>query len=222
MTGWTARAREERQASLTGLVVAVDVQHAFKAKPDRGARFVLPWGAVWYETDASIIYGMGLALWLQSRGASVLHNDARSGFMCGSYEKRALDARAADVYLACHVNAGGGSYPLVERRADDVKATLLGPYILGALERAYPGVLSKPRARSLGPGERGHVCIAGAPQPALILEPFFGDALASAYLLSSPALIELGQTIGEGVSRWFLERERPRRQNVGQGVPPND
>lgn len=109
---------------LSGLRVAVDVQHLFRpSKPkDQGAVFALGDGTHRTEGAISLHYAQHLVEWLRSRGAEVFTNDPNCADpvmvaeWSGPYSRRQWQANAIGVhaYLACHVNAGGGSYGAVE------------------------------------------------------------------------------------------------------------
>lgn len=107
----------------------------------------------------------------------------------GSYQERhAWANRYCDpktsLYLACHINSGGGRYPLVEYTVSAMPQTKkLAKLIankftekLTPLETdpAYP-YFDPAQAWELTPTSRGWVCIAQTIMSALILEPLFID-----------------------------------------------
>jgi N-acetylmuramoyl-L-alanine amidase len=101
-------------SDLIGLRVVLDVQHAFRGgrhAGDRGARFRRADGATVDEIELALDYATAARRFLLQLGASVLTNNPSDGILVGSYEQRARVAEAwrADVYLACHVNAGAGA-----------------------------------------------------------------------------------------------------------------
>lgn len=196
---------------LQGYSVAVDVQHLYRTgrhARDRGSVFTLPDGSRVAEGELSTRYAQGLVQWLKLRGARVLANDPRHGFLVGPYSQRheSVVAWGADAYLACHVNAGGGAYGAVEYVSDSGVSAVLANTVAHQLEEA--ALLDKVKTVPLAPGDRGFVCVGrlGA-VPGVILEPFFGDYPGHRDFFPAPALTRLGETIGEGVAR-FLERRR--------------
>ncbi|HLB37498.1 MAG TPA: N-acetylmuramoyl-L-alanine amidase [Gemmatimonadales bacterium] len=192
---------------LHGLKVAVDVQHLWKPPPrdrDRGAVFVVD-GLHVAEADAALIYASVLARWLEGRGAQVLENQPSTGIFVGSYPQRnrAAIAWGANLYLACHLNAGGGHYAALEFMSlteGKRVAELMGEELV----RQLPG-LGTCRAMSLSSTSRGAVCIetCASLMPALIVEPFFGDSPATQPFLTNPGLIQVGAAIGTAVAAWW-------------------
>jgi len=193
---------------LDGLRIAVDVQHLYRAnKPnDRGAVFTLPDHTRTNEADAALIYAAALTSWLRERGASALTNDVARQILVGPYSwrHRAVSEWRAHAYLACHLNAGRGSYSLMEHmsltRGAEL-AALIGPRLM----LAFPGITAS-KVRALSDKDRGAVCIRGVPGSiaAVLCEPFFGDWPGHQSLLSAPKLVALGRVIGEAVAEWWL------------------
>jgi N-acetylmuramoyl-L-alanine amidase len=193
---------------LSGLRIAVDVQHLYKPPPhdqDRGAVFTLANGTKVCESQIATLYAQALVTWLHSRGATVMCNDLLHGRLTGTYAQRNLDAFhwGAHAYLACHVNAGGGSYCLAEYPAGTTGGAL-GGSIGACLVDDFRELLSS----QLGPltsGQRGFVCIGECDRsrPAVILEPFFGDNPRHQALIPAARLVAVGESIGEGVARWW-------------------
>lgn len=192
---------------LEGLRVAVDVQHLYKSSNplDRGAVFDLPGGFHLSEAQAVTVYAQALCAWLTARGAAVLTNQPAAGVLVGSYYRRQKDAQKWDAhaYLACHVDAGKGSYALLEYVAG-AAGVALATRIGSRLCDDFPEILSY-KAVSLSPEARGYVCISGFPndRAAVLVEPFFGDNPRQQGLLSTPKLVAVGESIGEGVARWW-------------------
>ena len=187
---------------LAGHVVAVDVQHLYRDglhALDRGSRFALAGGGHVWEADCALHYATALAASLTSFGARVITNDPRSAFLIGPYSRRQAQAMAlgADTYLACHLNAGGGSYGLAEVCVPFSR--LLATTMLDALAEAVPAV-SGIQIRDLKPGDRGAVCIRGFTRgPAVLLEPLFGDCPAHQPQLSLEGLTLVGEALARGV-----------------------
>lgn len=217
MVGWAARAREERlrliATRLQGLSIAVDVQHLYRtSKPcDHGADFKLRDGSHESEAQIVVVYALALANWLRARGARVLVNDPAHLIFIGEYEQRAHAAVAwrADAYLACHVNAGRGSYCRTEYMAGSA-GMALAPSIGASLVADFPEILSAQQQALLNQ-DRGAVCIRDLPAAvaAVIVEPFFGDNFAHQALLPLPRLMEVGESIGAGVADWWERRRLP-------------
>lgn len=203
-------------SDLAGLSAAVDVQHLYRTdKPhDQGAIFTLPDGTHVAEGHAATLYADALARRLRERGVRVLTNNPALGFLCGTYPERNRQAMAwgAQVYLACHVNAGRGSYAEAEamRGSEGVR---LAERVMGPVASRIRPVLSytsrqiEPRLGGRPPG-RGAICIETFPSglAAVILEPFFGDNPHQAGLFLAPALAQIGEAIADGVGAWWLGR----------------
>lgn len=196
------------RSRLEGLRVAVDVQHLFKpSRPnDRGACFELANGLRVWESQAATAYAHGIISWLQSRGAAVLSNDPTKRELVGSYAQRNRYANTwgADAYLACHVNAGGGNYALVEYAAGR-EGSSLARAIGAQLVNAYKDLIPTHREQPLTEVQRGYVCIGGTSIrcAAVLLEPFFGDQRTHQGFLDPVRLVEVGTTIAEAVALWW-------------------
>lgn len=193
---------------LAGLRVAVDVQHLYrKSHPrDRGACFTLAGGFKVDEAEAATRYALALTAWLAARGADVLTN--ASPALRGEYPERNEVAKhwGAHVYLACHLNAGRGSYARLEYIAG-AAAVPLAQAIEAELVADFPEILSA-NLVALSPGQRGAVCIEEfrRDRPALILEPFFGDNPRMQGLMTTARLLAIGEAIGAGVAKWWEQR----------------
>ncbi len=192
---------------LHGLKAAVDVQHLWKPPPrqwDRGAVFTVD-GMKVAEADAALVYASVLAHWLRERGGEVLENQPSTGVFVGTYPQRnrAAIAWGANLYLACHLNAGGGHYAALEFMSmseGESVAKRMGTELV----RQLPG-LGSCHPVSLGSASRGAVCIetCASLMPALIVEPFFGDSPATQPFLSHPGLIQVGAALGAAVASWW-------------------
>lgn len=195
------------RARLENFRVAVDVQHLYKttSPDDRGAVFGLPGGFHLAEAQAVTVYAQALCSWLAARGAVVLTNHPATQVLVGSYYRRQKEAEkwGAAAYLACHLDAGNGSYAALEYpvgSAGIALATRIGT----RLTDDFPEILSY-KVVSLSPQARGYACINGFPndRAAVLVEPFFGDNPRQQGLLSTPKLVAVGESIGEGVARWW-------------------
>jgi len=213
------------EPTLQGLRVALDVQHLFRDPPhekDRGAVFRVPVegyakGMTIRETDVTTAYVDAAAAMIAARGGRAFTNDVARGVMVGPYSRRhrAAASWAVHAYVACHVNAGGGSYALAlfNRHAPRGRA------FAQALARAMRDVaVMQPGApiidhvaRAVGPGDRGWSCIGGfgvteRPETpaAAIFEPCFGDNPRHHGLILSPGpsqVIALG--LVRGLEAWW-------------------
>jgi len=198
---------------LSGLRVAVDVQHLFRPTPraqDRGARYVLAAsGAHVNEADLVLLYAQSLSTALERGGAQVLTNRPTTLTLVGTYGDRNLAAASwgAHAYLACHMNAGGGSYARTEHMSMSPGAEL-GVAIGWRLTRAFHVIRFKPADHvvALHWADRGAVCIRACPArvAAVIVEPCFGDNPAHQPLLLAPKLAQMGEAIAQGVADWWV------------------
>jgi N-acetylmuramoyl-L-alanine amidase len=209
--GYAARTSLARQTVMAGARIAVDVQHLYRpSKPhDRGALFTLADGTHTDEASATLKYAAVLCDYLEASGATVLTNDAAHGILTGEYRtrNRAAQVWQAHAYLACHLDAGGGEYAMVERMAMTAGGEL-AEILATAVSEAFPRELPHHQVRLLGAEQRGAVCVEAVPAtiPALILEPFFGDQPNHQGLLAAPQLRQLGVALGSALARWWQER----------------
>jgi len=209
MMGYAERGNLPRllRTRLSGLRVAVDVQHLYKSSNplDRGAVFELPGGFHLAEAQAVTVYAQALCAWLRARGADVLTNQPAAQVMVGSYYRRikAAEKWDAHAFLACHLDAGKGSYCLVDYVVGSA-GVALATRIGSKLCDDFPEILSY-KTIALSPPGRGYACINGFPndRAAVLVEPFFGDNPRQQGLLSTPKLVAVGESIGEGMARWW-------------------
>lgn len=200
-----------RGPDLSGLRVAVDVQHLYRTdRPhDQGTLYVLPDHTHITEGQAATVYAAALAGQLVEWGAETLTNDPARGILTGTYPERnrAADAWGAHVYLACHVNAGGGSYARAEAMASSPDSMALATRVLGPLTNQVPVILAGTVA-PLRRGDRGPICIDHFPleRAAVILEPFFGDNPRNADLFLGPNLQRIGCCLAAGVAWWWAAK----------------
>jgi N-acetylmuramoyl-L-alanine amidase len=194
---------------LSGMKVALDVQHLYRPNhpSDQGTVYHLANGyansSSITEAHCTLIYAGAIHEFLASWGAEVLTNDAGAGVLTGFYSQRnhAAGLWGADLYLACHLNAGGGSYAAIEMMAAHRDDRLTG-FIGTELTQSVPEIRSS-RAVGLGQTDRGAVCIRDCSCPAAILEPFFGDTPSQQGLMAAGRLLEVGQAIARGVGSWW-------------------
>ncbi len=187
------------------MLVAVDVQHRYRGgihAKDRGTRFTLANGGVTWEADAAEGYAAVLADALEAGGFQTMRNDPARGTLIGPYWRRHVQAKAAGagLYLACHVNAGGGSYGLTEFVAGTNSGALANG-IVAALDRDIAQVLSG-HARVMVPGQRGYGCLPST-RGGVLLEPFFGDKPSHQSLFDRSGLALVGTSIARAVAAHF-------------------
>jgi N-acetylmuramoyl-L-alanine amidase len=210
--GYESRKRRGLRVMASDLKVAVDVQHIYRPhKPnDRGSVYTLANGTKTTEASAAVIYAAALSSYLAERGAQVLTNDPTRGILVGHYSSRNQSATmwGAHLYVACHLNAGGGSYALMEYM--NPKAHGAAQAMGDSLTGVFSG-LGVCQLRVLSDSSRGAVCVrwVGSPTLAVLCEPFFGDHPASQHMLAAPALVSVGRAIGSGIVSWW-ERSRPK------------
>lgn len=147
--------------------MVLDRQHAGKpGSSDQGAVFAdgttEAQHAMWQIENA--------VPWLRASGFQV------SVYTSGHYadRNRAANVAGVDVYIACHVNAGGGHYALTEYVAD--RGNVAGSKRAAeVLLRTIDDELGQKAAGpwALREGMRGHVCIGACSMPAVIWEPYF-------------------------------------------------
>lgn len=222
-----ATATDRPLPQIGGVRIVVDVQHLYRnTHPhDRGTVYTLGDGTHVTEAHCTTIYAAALVAKLKAHGADVLTNDPVRGILVGPYSRRQRFANAwahllerptPPLYLACHLNAGRGSYATIEMMAAHRDAAF-GQWLTSYLSRDFPEILSG-RTVGLAPGERGAVCIEGFDGPAAILEPFFGDNPAQQRLMEPPRLVQLGNTLGAAIAMWFMGSPRaatPGLQSAG-------
>jgi hypothetical protein len=114
------------------------------------------------------------------------------------------------VYVACHVNAGGGRYGLVLRDARSSGGEALARTLAVELRRLPE--LGDTRASTLSANDRGWACIDGIWQgPAnlcgVLLEPFFLDSATHRALTKPAGLARVGGAIAAGCLAFLRERQ---------------
>lgn len=209
---------------LSGLKVILDIQHLYRpAHPDdHGTRFTLGDGTHIYEAAAATAYAQAAGHYLSVRGARVLTNDPVSGYLTGPYSRRhkTVNRFVPHAYLACHVNAGGGTYYLGGYTFGNGNGQRLSVAIGDAVSHELPAIYP-PRTQGLVHGMRGAVCIAGVSEPtaAVLLEPFFGDRASHSSILTPPKVVRLGEAIGRGIASWWM-RAQPVAAMMAAIPPP--
>lgn len=150
--------------------IVLDVQHIHKPVIDHGACFN---GRT--EVWESLAYARIAKTMLEEEGFEVYMTDQTQGILVGSYVLRHkwANENRIDLYFACHVNAGGGNYALVE--------TVEGAYIRTELCAEFcakefgKAVGVDHRLFKLSKSMRGYSCISNLSASALLLEPYFID-----------------------------------------------
>lgn len=199
------------------LGIILDIQHAGrKSRPtDLGASADLDGDGVIerdeHEARLTPLYAMACQALAARDGVKVLRIDG------GEYSARhrmAVDLAASDpsrrwLYVACHLNAGGGNYGLVihdsrsqagRLAAESIRTELRG---LSGLTRALTGETSAmgsawPRAWSTisgiyeGPSNIAGVCF----------EPCFMDTPEHRRLLTAEGLTRIGEALYRGAVAW--------------------
>jgi len=193
--------------------VGLDIQH--RNKPinpgDRGSHADLNADGVIeraeFEDQVVADYMAITRSLLEARGIGVL-----DGFS-GTYAQRnaAAGAMGCSLYLAGHVNAGGGDYGMV---AHDYRAPR------GGAARTLASLLSREWRRRLGLGrvrveeatpygaphqQRLFACIGRAAPPALVLEPLFIDGHAA--MLTPARRVGTLTAIADGIVAAIVEAQ---------------
>lgn len=178
--------------------IVLDYQHINKPNhpKDRGARM----SDNVSEVDLVIKYMNQLRMILEDNGHEVFFG------LSGSYPERhkfVNDVIRPDLYLAGHLNAGGGRYALVEldhraRRKTIQIAKLIAEEFIIKLP------VSKCTSKFLKPDDRGFTCIGGVNCSAIILEPLFLDNDEHSKVLNEyPGNIAIA--IARGIQRYVTE-----------------
>ena len=205
------------------MIAILDIQHAGKRSSPRdvGATFDLDGDGVRgglgeREIDVSASY--------VARARDVLPASGHVAYVLttGDYGERHAAAIAIAkanpgvrcAYVACHANAGGGSYGLVEYDERSGLGAALAHALADALS-ALPGV-GRGRTRGLGAADRGWACIDGiyaGPENlcGVIFEPFFVDFAGHRPLMSPSGLARVGAVLADGCLSWSRGRIEPSR-----------
>jgi N-acetylmuramoyl-L-alanine amidase len=186
------------------VIAILDRQHKGRlSKPlDRGAACGLL-----RETDLTDAYIAAAKGCLESAGATVHVLDTGE---YGDRHRAAIAIAKAHpttpcAYIACHVNAGKGTYALVEYDARSAGGRSLASDLNDWLV-ALPGI-TKGKTFPMTPATRGWACIDGiyagpSNLSAALLEPGFIDAPAHAPLWTLDGLQRVGKALSEGILMW--------------------
>ena len=162
--------------------VAIDVQHMGKPhKPlDRGASY-----QGYQEADLVLKYATLTFQELTRKGYEAFL------ITSGSYTERHdwINKHGIDLYLACHLNAGGGSYSLVEYCWNAGEKTKKLAHIMADNFKNTLGT-SAAKVWEIAKGGRGESCIKNTRPSALLLEPVFLDVRSHLHIATvQPELI---------------------------------
>jgi N-acetylmuramoyl-L-alanine amidase len=150
------------------------------------------------EIDCTIGYMNELRMKLYAAGHEVFFG------LSGAYSDRhnQVNFINPDLYLAGHINGGGGSYALLEldHRAGS-KTKSIATHIADELVTGLP--VTKCDTRFLKPGDRGFSCIGGVHASAILLEPLFIDNPNHLEVLTND-LDHIGQSIFMGIQKYIL------------------
>jgi N-acetylmuramoyl-L-alanine amidase len=147
--------------------IVLDVQHMGKPnKPaDRGASH-----NGYQEADLALNYATLAFQELTTKGYETFL------ITSGTYAERHVwvNRHGIDLYLACHLNAGGGRYSLVEHYYDAGQRTREIAKIMAENFKTVLGT-SAGKVWEIPKDGRGAVCLSGTRPSALLLEPLFID-----------------------------------------------
>lgn len=110
------------------------------------------------------------------------------------------DAYKMDIYVACHINAGGGDRGEVYHDRRSKRGAALAATVASILGRMVPWPC---KAVSCGPGDRAFNCISGVRAVALCYEPGFLDCPVEPHrrtLFDDPEGI--GVALARGIDAW--------------------
>ncbi len=186
------------------MIVCVDVQHiGKKSSPHDTGAYAFGKTEIWF----TLRYGKLIAEELKALGHTVYFSaeSLTDGILDGDYSTRHEFANKieADLYIACHVNAGGADYALVEIQRGAYQKTIdLANSVAQAMKDAVP--CSRAVVNKIGDGERGWNCISGIKKPcAILLEPFFIDNAEDARFMSTDeGTKRLAHAVVSAISLW--------------------
>jgi hypothetical protein len=193
------------------VIVILDRQHAGKpGKNDRGASVELD-GRTVYEVDLTRAYIEAATDLLNAEGHAVYVLEdgwysARHARAC-EIARENPDERIA--YVACHINAGGGSYGLVLHDARSRGGHALAEAVADALgtdnaaldrtlvraadhEGSWARAMTTIKGIYSGPGNLSGICY----------EPFFIDSKRNQALMTADGLRAVGRALAVGCMQW--------------------
>ena len=193
------------------MLVILDWQHQGKPPQkhrDRGASCEID-GVRVHETDLTRGYIDAAAKALRDAGHSV--HILEQGWYAERHAAAcalSLELERPGAYVACHINAGGGSYAATYYDQRSKGGERLAGCIASALGERLPEV-TKSKARSCGPEKSGRAwgVFRGIwPGPmwlsGVCFEPAFIDCEEHWPLFTSEGLERIGQALAVGVMRW--------------------
>ena len=189
--------------------VILDWQHHGKpGKDDHGASF-----EGLRETDLSSGYINAAKAALELAGIPVLVLAYGWYGARHAYVREAAKAVTGKcVYVACHVNAGGGSYGLV---CYDSRSSA-GEYLSDAVSAELGKLVSKSRSEAASPSLWGNAynTISGVYEgPAnlsgICFEPGFIDSEENAHLWYADGLVRVGEALAAGILNYLEEHGNP-------------
>lgn len=153
--------------------IVLDVQHMGKPhRPDdRGAVSANSD----YESDLALKYALCIRTRFMKEGFKTFL------MTHGTYQERHVWANTycdskTSLYLACHINAGGGSYPLIEHTETAMEQTrAIAKLIAKKFDDLSQDYFSPAQIWKIAKKERGWGCISDTNMSALLLEPLFID-----------------------------------------------
>lgn len=212
------------------MILILDIQHTGRAsKPgDMGAAYDLDGDGVTGENgerEVDLVRGYAAAAVRHALALGWTVHTLESGEYSERHRRAAELATGPAAYLACHVNAGRGSYGLVRpdylssgggRLAEAIARELggLGEITRARVEPLYPSATAaKAAGRDASTPDRaawwtrGWSCIDGIYQgPAglsgVLVEPFFIDSSGHKPLTAPEGLDRVGRALVDGVRRW--------------------
>ena len=190
------------------MLVVLDRQHAGQiGRPkDRGAAFDIDRDGVVEDHEREAMITPGYILAAEARLIALGHDVIVMSD--GTYPARALRAidYGADVYVACHANAGAGDYGAPIANAGSVKGAALAAAIAGKLRVLCPELRRVVVGdTSAGSFPRAAACIGGVAKARAVgicYEPGFLDQPAHAPLWTPAGLVRVGQALAEGIDAW--------------------
>jgi N-acetylmuramoyl-L-alanine amidase len=128
----------------------------------------------------------------------------------GQYPDRhaRVNAYKADVYVAAHLNAGGGDYGLAVHDARSAAGKALAASVVRSLTAACPELRRGVVGDTVG-FPRALACIDGvySGRPvAVCYEPCFMDRQEHQGLLRPDGLVRLGRALADGIDAWLRAR----------------
>ena len=134
--------------------------------------------------------------------------------LSGEYGSRHVEAIALAkaskercLYVACHVNAGGGRYALVEHDSRSKGGAAAAAIVAREFALRLAPEVNTGKVVALGSADRGFACIDGiyagpANLSAVLFEPGFIDSSQHAGLWTTAGLSRIGVALAAGCDAW--------------------